>query len=106
MTTYNKEVKVSDLKIGDVVRVFDGPWGTAIVSRHDNGEIYFYRPYGHASLSCVYSGNRLLCYTGLEEFSRPADNSTILVYQRPDDDQFEIALKLERRIRQLEKAPT
>jgi hypothetical protein len=92
----NKPCRISDLQIGDVVSVFDGPWGTATVSRIDDGTVYFYRPYGHASLSCRFAGNRLICYTGLEEFSRPiTDTSTVHLYQRAEESDFAIALKLE-----------
>jgi hypothetical protein len=101
MTIYpNKDERICDLQIGDVCKVFDGPWGTATVSRVDEGNVYFYRPYGHASLSCRFAGNRLICYTGLEEFSRPlTDTSTVFLYQRAEEQDFEIALKLSQKLK-------
>jgi hypothetical protein len=96
----NKEVPISELQLGDVVSVFTGPWGTATVSRIDDGNVYFYRPYGHASLSCRFAGNRLICYTGLEEFSRSiTDTGTVYLYQRAEESDFEIAVKLGKKLR-------
>lgn len=100
MTIYpNTEVRVSELQIGDIVQAFDGPWSTAVVSRIDGGLIHFFRPYGHAHHGCRYAGNQLICYTGLETFTRPVtDCSKIHLWQRSEESDFEIALKLARQL--------
>lgn len=84
MTTYlNRNLKISELQLGDVVQLLDGPWGTAIVKQIKNGDVTFYRPYGHAD-NFSYTGG-VICYTGLEEFSRPiSDKSEVLVWRREE----------------------
>lgn len=64
---YNFEAKPSDMKLGDVVKCFDGPFGTGIVRRIATDAVYIFRPYGQSSI--VESGNSVICYTGIEEYS-------------------------------------
>lgn len=90
MTIYpQREMKVSELQVGDVVQAFDsGPWGSAIVKQINNGKITFFRPYGTAVGSAVYAGNQVIATIGLEEFTRPAsDKSMIFVWQREESNQ-------------------
>ena len=87
MTTYpQREMKVSELQVGDVVQAFDyGPWGSAIVKQINDGQITFFRPYGTAVGSAVYSGNCVIATIGVEEFTRPiSDSSMIYVWQREE----------------------
>jgi hypothetical protein len=70
MTDYlnGEELALSELKLGDCVEAFDGPYGTAIVKQIADGLITFFRPYGtHADFT--HTGG-VICYTGIEEFTR------------------------------------
>jgi hypothetical protein len=81
---FPRMMKVNELKLGDVVELFEGPFGTAIVSEvaPDNG-VRFYRPYGHHN--DVAFGTRVSCYVGIEDFARPmSDTATIKVWRRAD----------------------
>ena len=82
MTTYpNRELPGNELRTGDVVQLFDGPWGTAIVKNVTEDSVTFFRPYGtHTDIEC---SDGLICYMGIEEFSRglPTDQ-TYHVHQR------------------------
>jgi hypothetical protein len=79
----NREFPLNELRIGDVVNAFDGPFGTAIVKNITENTVTFFRPYG--TNSDVAYGDGLICYTGIETFSRglPSEQ-TIFVYQRPN----------------------
>ena len=82
MTTYpNKTFSANDLRIGDVVQMFEGPFGTAIVKNATKDQVTFFRTY--AVTSDVAYSNGLIGYTGVEEFSRglPSEQ-TYFVYQR------------------------
>jgi hypothetical protein len=77
----NREFKLDELKAGDVVKVFEGPWGTGIVKNIDEDSVTFFRPYGSAS-DYAYTGG-VICFTGTEVFSRGLPSTqTIYVYQR------------------------
>lgn len=84
MTTYvNKEISATALKVADVVRVFEGEWGTAIVKNIAGGLVHLYRPYGHAE-NWSYSGG-VICYMGVEEFTRPCtDSEKFFLYRREE----------------------
>lgn len=77
----NREMPVAELRIGDVVKVLDGPWGTAIVKNVTENEITFFRPYGaNADFTCTAG---VICYTGTETFSRALPSAqTAFVYHR------------------------
>lgn len=59
----------AELKLGDVVELFDGPYGTATVKQIKDNEVTFFRPYAQAE-NWSYTGG-VLCLVGIEEFSRP-----------------------------------
>ena len=82
MTEYpNREMPLSELRLGDTVQVFNGPYGTGIVNQVDDKNVYFYRPYGHAE-DWSHSGG-VICFTGLEIFSRSRlTTETIHVWRR------------------------
>lgn len=82
-TTFNQTLPAAELKLGDVIQVLDGPFGTAIVSKVERDEIKLYRPYGtNADFSCT-SG--VICYVGIEEFSVPrSQTKTYFVYDRQE----------------------
>jgi hypothetical protein len=77
----NREFKVDELRAGDIVQLFEGPWGTGIVKTKDDDSVTFFRPYGTAS-EFTFTGG-VICFTGTEVFSRPLPSTqTIYVYQR------------------------
>jgi hypothetical protein len=86
MSTYpQKDMPTTDLCLGDVVKVFDGAWGTAIVKNVDIKEnvITFFRPYG-TKADFSHTGG-VICYTGVEEFSRAiTGGGTYYVYWRDE----------------------
>lgn len=85
MTEY-LELKVSELRLGDCVQLFEGAYGTAIVNKRDDKEVGFYRHYGGVerfSYGGTGNGPQVICYVGLETFSRPiTDGATVKVWRR------------------------
>ena len=84
MTTYpNKNIPGNELRTGDVVSLFDGPWSTAIVKEVTEDKVTFFRPYGTSTDAVFGKHGSTICYIGLEEFSRglPTDQ-TYFVHQR------------------------
>jgi hypothetical protein len=77
----NREMKLDELRAGDIVKVLDGPWGTAIVKNVTEESVTFFRPYGtHADFTTTAG---VICYTGTETFSRfLPSKQTVFVYQR------------------------
>lgn len=72
---------LSELRLGDTVELFDGPYGTAIVKQITANEVTFYRPYGHCENWSYVAG--VICYVGVEEFSRSRlGRETIKVWRR------------------------
>jgi hypothetical protein len=71
----------NDLRCGDVVQLFDGPFGTAIVENVTNDAVTFFRPYGTHTDFTTAGG--VITYTGTETFSRglPTDQR-YYVWQR------------------------
>ena len=73
---------VCDLRVGDVVKWFDGPFGTAIVEQVTADEVKLFRPYGTTS-GFTYSGNKTICYHGSESGTYSSSSKEqFLVYQR------------------------
>ena len=73
---------VGDLCVGDVVKWFDGPFGTAIVEQVTDKEVKLFRPYGTTS-GFAYSGNKTICYHGSESGTYAlSSKEQFLVYQR------------------------
>lgn len=58
-------VKVADLKLGDVLQLFEGAYGTATVKQIKDGVVTLFRPYA-ATEDFSYTGG-VICYTGIEE---------------------------------------
>jgi hypothetical protein len=80
---FPRNVVASELKVGDVIDLYDGPFSTAIVKMIGNNLVHFYRPYGtHADFTCT-SG--VICYMGLEEFTVMRDGtSTYKLWRHAD----------------------
>lgn len=87
MTTYpNKEFRVADLRVGDVVKQFEGPFGTAIVEKITADSLTFFRPYG-ATAEFTYADHaprgQTICYHGREETTfLLTDKAFFHVYRR------------------------
>ena len=80
---YPIRVKSDDLRLADVVRLFDGPFGWAIVMKIDEGGVHFYRPYA-VTEGFSYTGG-VLAYVGIEQFSRPrSEDCEYEVFQRKE----------------------
>jgi hypothetical protein len=62
----NALIKVRDLRVGDLLKQFDGPFGTAMVKQVTEDSVVLHRPYG-ANGGFIYAGNQTICYTGVEE---------------------------------------
>ena len=79
----NRSMSMNELRIGDVVKVFDGPWDTSIVKNVTEKEVTFFRPYGTtADFTCT---GGVICYTGIEEYSIPLpSDKNVFVYQRQE----------------------
>lgn len=72
---------LTELRLGDCVEVFQGPYGSAIVKQIDDGQVTFFRPYG-AHTDFAHTGG-VICYVGVEEFSRTiTPRETIKVWRR------------------------
>lgn len=74
-------VKATELRVGDVVHLFDGPYSTANVSKIEHGEIHFVRPY-----VCQRADSETpeTCEIGVEKFSRPVtDKAMFHLLYRP-----------------------
>jgi hypothetical protein len=70
------KLKACELKLGDVLQIFDGPYGTGTVTRIWEGQIDIERPYGHTS-DFSYSGGSVVFYTGMEHMQFPVDSSRV-----------------------------
>lgn len=79
--TFPRTVTASELKLGDVVELFDGPFATATVKQIKDGLVHFHRPYSHGGDFTCTAG--IICYTGLEEFSASVTStSTYKLWRR------------------------
>lgn len=85
MTKYyppGTKMKVADLRVGDVIKQMDGPFGTAIVDRENDEGINLFRPYG-TTAGFVYSDGRTITYTGTENTTFARDSSVEFeIYRR------------------------
>lgn len=65
VNTYPMTVPYVEAKLGDTVKLFEGPWGFAIVTQITADEIILTRPYG-TTADFSYTGG-VIFYTGQEE---------------------------------------
>lgn len=59
-----KEIRVPDMQLGDTIALFDGAFGTAIVTQIKDGRITLFRPYA-TTANFAYSGGAIP-YIGME----------------------------------------
>lgn len=72
----DKQISISEMNLGDVIRVFDGAWGDAMVKQANAAQITLTRPYmTHADFT-FGEDNRVIPYHGFEEmvFLRTSTN--------------------------------
>lgn len=75
-----KQVKVSDLQLGDVVKLFDNAFGTATVIKKNQSEVTMFRPYtatSDFSYGAEESGSQVIPYTGHEMVVYQVSSATI-----------------------------
>lgn len=63
-TKYPVQIPIKEMKLGDTVKLFDGPFGYAIVNQITDDEVILTRPYG-TTADFSYSGG-VIFYTGQE----------------------------------------
>jgi hypothetical protein len=62
-----KTLKAKDLQLADTVKLYDGTFGYAVVTKIEDGMVTFFRPYATtADFSC---GNTVIPYVGIENFT-------------------------------------
>lgn len=66
-------LKVSDLRLGDVVQLYDGPFGTATVFQIKDDVVHMERPYGATADFTCTSG--VIAYIGHEHVRYPRDGA-------------------------------
>ena len=77
----SERLKASELKLGDVVRLFDYGYGIGTVKQIKDGQITFFRPYVSTGDFTCTSG--VICYIGIEQFTRSiTENVTYEVLYR------------------------
>ena len=78
-----KPILVKDLQLGDVIDLELEAYGYATVWKMDeDGTTHVWRPYVHVG-GCVYAGNRLIPFIGLENFSLLPTSEVKLVRKGP-----------------------
>ena len=77
------EIKQRELKLGDVVKCFEGPWGTAIVEKVTETTVHLFRPYGR--VSDIAYGDSVVCLVGVEHFSVFRDSDRTFEFLQHSD---------------------
>jgi len=78
------ELRASEFRLGDVVQLFDGPYGTATVRQIENDVVTFFRPYVQSE-DWSYTGG-VICTIGIEQFES-FGSGTYKVWHRGNVDQ-------------------
>ena len=77
------KVKMQELKAGDVIQLFEGAYGTATVKQVKDGMVSVFRPYTHTA-DFSYSGNRVICYVGIEIYNLVAGEHVYELFNMVD----------------------
>lgn len=73
----------AELRLADVVQLFDGPFGTGTVTQIADGQVTIMRPYGATADFSTTGG--VIHYTGLETVKYWFESSArLLVYSRKE----------------------
>lgn len=79
-----RELPVRELQLGDVVKWYDGPFGTAVVTQVTSEFVKLFRPYA-TTAGFAYGDNQAIPYTGSECGTYLLDSKDrFLVYQRSE----------------------
>ena len=86
---YPMFVHLNDLKLADVVELFEGPFGTAVVTQITADELTFHRPYGVTgdfsyTGGVPYSVGNEVCKYLMCDARYTAKSHTFKVWQRKD----------------------
>jgi hypothetical protein len=68
------KLKASELKLGDIVHLFNGGYGTATVKQIKDGRVTLFRPYVSTG-AFTYTGG-VICLIGIEEVIYNISTST------------------------------
>jgi len=72
-------VEVWQLRVGDIVLLSSGEYMHATVYQElENGDVKVWRPYVHTG-DVLYSGNRVIPYVGIEDFTLTATSTVTLL---------------------------
>lgn len=76
------KVQARNLRLADIVRLSDDNAGymDATVKQVKDGEVTFFRPY--TATADFSSAGGVICYVGIEEFSRPANSEIYELLRR------------------------
>ncbi len=81
MSEINQEVSVTELQLGDIIRCFEGPFGTGIVQSIDDVCVKIFRPYGRSD-DFQHTGG-VICYTGIEHYALFKESkAAVYLYRR------------------------
>ena len=75
-----KQVKRSELKLGDIVQSFEGSYDHATVKQIKSASIVLFRPYVHTS-DFSHSGG-VICYIGFEEYEISINDIPITLIEK------------------------
>jgi hypothetical protein len=74
------KAKISELELGDTVKLFDGPFGWGVVRRITDTLVTVFRPYA-ITADFSYTGG-VIPYVGIEEVSYSISDTQLEVYAR------------------------
>jgi len=86
---YPIQVHLNDLRLADMVELFEGPFGTAVVTQIDGDEVTLHRPYGVTgdfsyTGGVPYSVGNEVCKYLKCDTRYTAKSDTFRVWQRKD----------------------
>jgi hypothetical protein len=86
---YPQNIHLNDLRLADVVELFEGPFGTAVVTQITAAEVVFHRPYGVTgdfsyTGGVPYSVGNEICKYLTCDARYTAKSHSFKVYQRKD----------------------
>lgn len=73
-------ILINDLRLGDVVQLFDQDYGTAMVTKVTPSEVTMFRPYA-TTADFEYTGG-VIPYMGFEIVNYPRENVNLLKLHR------------------------
>ena len=68
------KIKAADMRLGDIVSTFDGPFNTSVVAKVTADMVTLQRPYMRADAASFGKpesayGEQVTCFTGIETFA-------------------------------------